>query len=370
MIKLIDLNFYSHNNLTNPAEVLKLQKNAVGYAAYINNRIAIQLVKHMNYRGTMKINNIQYSFFKSRNRFWYIPFKTLRFLKSQKPDIILSQGLIFPLQVIATRLILGRKIKIIVQHHGEHPFKTAKQWLQKLADRYITAYLFTSAGNAEEWIDKKIISSKKKCFEVLEASTSFVKKDTITCKGIINMPGDHNYLWIGRLHPLKDPLTVVKAFQRFIVLNTHARLYMIFQTSELLPQIQSLLESNTQLKKSVQLVGKVSQQELEIWCNAAEFFISASHKEGSGYALIEAMHCGCIPVVTKIPSFKKITADGQYGFLFEPGNITDLYKKLLDTNKVNKELYAQSVYTYSITALSYKAVADQICTLVSVLMIK
>jgi glycosyltransferase involved in cell wall biosynthesis len=38
-------------------------------------------------------------------------------------------------------------------------------------------------------------------------------------------------------------------------------------------------------------------------------FVSGSHFEGSGYALIEAMSAGLVPVVTDIPSFRVIAGD-------------------------------------------------------------
>ncbi len=40
--------------------------------------------------------------------------------------------------------MLGKKIKIIVQNHAERPFTRFKKYLQKIADRYINAYLFAS----------------------------------------------------------------------------------------------------------------------------------------------------------------------------------------------------------------------------------
>ncbi|HET6995227.1 MAG TPA: glycosyltransferase, partial [Chitinophagaceae bacterium] len=41
-----------------------------------------------------------------------------------------------------------------------------------------------------------------------------------------------------------------------------------------------------------------------------------SHYEGSGYALSEALRCGCIPVVTNIPSFRMMTNNGHLGALW------------------------------------------------------
>jgi glycosyltransferase involved in cell wall biosynthesis len=72
------------------------------------------------------------------------------------------------------------------------------------------------------------------------------------------------------------------------------------------------------------------------------------------------MVCGCIPVVTAIPSFKKITADGTYGLLFEAGNAEALFIKLIETGSIDIEKFSGDIRSYSIEHLSYKAVADQI----------
>jgi hypothetical protein len=52
--------------------------------------------------------------------------------------------------------------------------------------------------------------------------------------------------------------------------------------------------------------------------------VQASHAEGSGGALIDALACGTTPLVTDIPSFRKITGDGACGALFPVGNAAAL----------------------------------------------
>ena len=370
MIKLIDLNYHTHSDLSNPEDVLELQKASIGFVDFIKEKVSIQLIKHLNYEGEKYLDGVKYVFFKSKNKFWYIPFKTHRYIQKQNPDIVLVQGLIFPLQLIALKVKLGKKIKIIIQHHGEKPYPGIKGLFQKLADHFIDMYLFTTVENANEWIKKKIISNKEKCSELLEASTSFKLKEKLQCKFSLGFTGNHNYLWVGRLNVGKDPITVISAFEKYIISCPEARLFMIFQTEELLPVIKRELEKNQQLKKAVILKGKVKHSELEAWFNAADFFISGSHKEGSGYALIEAMSCGCIPLVTNIPSFKKITCDGTFGFLFEPGNSESLLNILLNLKNVGKEKLSSSVVEHFNHSLSFNSIADELVTICEKLMLK
>jgi len=49
---------------------------------------------------------------------------------------------------------------------------------------------------------------------------------------------------------------------------------------------------------------------------ATDIFVLGSHREGSGYSLIEALACGLPPVVTDIPSFRSLTGAGLVGELW------------------------------------------------------
>lgn len=360
MIKLVELNYHCHTEYTRPEQVIAKHKLSSGFIHFIKDRVDLLLVKHLNYEGETRIEDIRYRFFKSVNSFWYIPFKTHRFIKKEDPGVILVQGFVFVLPVIFLRWKLGRRCVILVQHHGERPFTGLKGFLQRWADASIDGYLFTSLDNATEWIDRKIIGKKEKCYEVQAASASFTLKDKAACKARLNIAGDNNFLWVGRLNSNKDPLTVIAAFERYLAVETKAKLYMIYQTDELITEIEIWIKRSAALLNAVHLVGKIEHEQLEYWYNAADFYISGSHREASGYALVEAMVCGCIPVVTDIPSFIKITGNGKYGILFKPGNAQDLYEQLLSTDKLDKKNYSRTVHAYAKENLSYKTVAEQV----------
>ncbi|HCN82245.1 MAG TPA: hypothetical protein DIT07_01305 [Sphingobacteriaceae bacterium] len=360
MINLVDVIYYCHDDLKDPHEVIEKHKPGMGYLPFIKEDLNVSFIKHLDYEGIHTIDGVKYGFFKSNNKFWHIPFKTHRFIKRSNPDLIIVQGLIFPLQVIALKLALGNKCAIVVQHHGESPFKGLKIYLQKLADHFISGYLFTATGISQEWIDKGIIKDPDKCFEILPASTSLSKQEKDICKEKSGLNNNQNFIWVGRLNSNKDPFCVLTAFENYLNFNPDARLYMIYQTEELLNEIKDLLSKKEKLSDSVQLVGKIPNSELQSWLSAADFYISASHKEGCGYALLEAMACGCIPVVTDIPSFRKITDDGKYGFLYPPGDPDILLRTLVGTDTISKSEISNAVVDHFNNKLSYKCIADDL----------
>jgi Glycosyltransferase len=364
MPMLIDLNFHSNSGFKDISEILEKQKPALQFSKYLKNEMLF--IKHADIEDTCTLEHINYIFFKRRNGLFSIPVKTLKYLRKQESKIILVQGFIFPFQLILLKIFLPKKTKIIVQHHGELPFTGIKRLLQKLSLKQIDACLFTSIENSIIWKKKKIIPSNCPCFEVLEASTDFKwlnKKEDL--KKELGMAGQFNYLWVGRLNSNKDPLTVIRAFSEYHKLNSDAKLFMIYQDDALLPNINEYIV-NKNLSSVIHLIGKIPHQVLEKWFNGAEYYISGSHKEGSGYALIEAMACGCIPIVTNIPSFCKITDTGNFGLLYEAGNENDLLLKLKQASEIDPNTLNKKIVEHFNSKLSYASIArdlDKVCNL-------
>jgi glycosyltransferase involved in cell wall biosynthesis len=135
---------------------------------------------------------------------------------------------------------------------------------------------------------------------------------------------------------------------------------MIYQDEDLLEEVKNKVLQSIVLEDAVKLIGKVDHRELPYWFSAANFFISGSHSEGSGYALLEAMACGCIPVVTAIPSFEKITEKGKYGYLFPPGNVEALALLLENLNNLPIEKERQRIEKYFREKLSFKSIAESL----------
>jgi glycosyltransferase involved in cell wall biosynthesis len=92
-------------------------------------------------------------------------------------------------------------------------------------------------------------------------------------------------------------------------------LWCAFGKSPLMPEIDALLASDAELAARVRLLGHVRHPEMETLYRACDGFVSASRREGSGYALIEALACGCRTIVTDIPSFRTLTGEGAAGTL-------------------------------------------------------
>jgi glycosyltransferase involved in cell wall biosynthesis len=79
----------------------------------------------------------------------------------------------------------------------------------------------------------------------------------------------------------------------------------------------------------VHLLGWTSHERIEQLMRAADIFVLGSHREGSGYSLIEALACGLPPVVTDIASFRSLTGAAAAGALWACGKADTLTTALL-----------------------------------------
>jgi glycosyltransferase involved in cell wall biosynthesis len=326
-------------------------------ALSVNNEVVS--IEQIDYEGSCLKNGVLYEFVKLRTFERLVPLKLHRYILSHQPDIIVLHGLHFPLQVIQLGILNRKKIKIIAQHHAEQPFTGFKKYIQRIAGYFVDAYLFASKPMGLCWVNNGNLASPQKIHEVMEVSSHFqpVSKEIARAKTGVN--ANLAFLWVGRLNENKDPLNVVKAFLRFADISSEARLYMIYQTNELLDEIKLLLNTNPHGDKII-LVGRTKRDDLLYWFNSADFLLSGSHYEGSGTVVCEAMACGCIPVVTDIDSFRMITDNGRCGLLYNVGDENDLFATLIRTLKIDLKEKQKNCLDYFKSNLSFEAIASRI----------
>jgi len=359
-MRFIFLSYNYSPDIKSPEDWVNRINFYVGSLECLSRTNEIIRIEQINYEEDFIHNGVQYFCVKSSKNKNYFPVKLHRFVKSLHPDIVVVSSFNFALQVIQLRLSLGKKVKIIVQNHAERPFAGIKKYLQKIADKYINAYFFASRITASEWVNNGNIASVKKVHEIMEVSSVFYPVDKIFARSKTRVSGDPVFLWAGRLNENKDPVTVVNAFLKFTAIQPRARLYMIYQTTELLNEVKKLVSENKSSKDSIILVGRVPHSEMLYWLNSADFLISGSHYEGSGTVICEAMSCGCVPIVTDIPSFKVITGNGVCGFLYEAGNENALFSAMTHAVQTAGAPMRNKIIEHFKKELSFETIARKI----------
>ncbi len=355
-MRIVSTSYSKTPEYTDPQQWLERIDFYTGILESLALRHEVMSIERISYEGELQQKRVLYHFIDLKKPVSRFPVKMHAVIKAWKPDVVLVNGFIFPMQIIQLRRTLGRTVKIIVLHRSEKPFRGLKKRLQQLADRCTDAYLFSSVDLGKDWLRKGTIKQRGKIHEVMPASSVFGPGDKTTARQTVKVEGQPVFLWVGRLDANKDPATVIKVFKRFTAVNPKAVLYMIFQSGPLQDEVTELIGGSANIK----LIGKTAHRNLQDWYNSADFFISGSHYEGGGIAACEAMSCGCIPVVTDIPSFRAMTGKGHCGILYQPGDGQALFQSLLKTINMDLEEERQKVIAHFNRELSFSAIAGKI----------
>jgi glycosyltransferase involved in cell wall biosynthesis len=290
----------------------------------------IKSVHMINTSAVLLRNGIEYHFVKTKPWDRVFPYFINAYIARLLPDVVIVHGLLFPWSVIGLRVALAKRGKIIAIHHAEKPLRFPKSLLQKLADKLIDSYCFSAKGLGQMWVDRKQIRSLSKVHEVMEVTSVFHPTDETLIGAKLK-----KYIWVGRMDENKDPVTLLKAFAIFSKEEPAAILLMICKGDVVLPAVDRILGSNPSLSEKVVIMSNVPHDDLMMWFNKAAFIISTSHYEGGGLSVCEGMSCGCIPILSNIPSFRMMTADWKIGLMFSPGDVEGLVRALRNSVTLN-----------------------------------
>lgn len=350
---LVDLTYYSFPDASSESIIRKC-RSTIGFLEKLDGNFNLHfVVRAENKFEPVHYKSITSHFFKGSTLLkWQIPLAFNNYIKSLQPDYILVHGFGSAHYLILLKWMCP-KAKIVLQSNGFSPRpKGLKKLAYTISDRFIDGYLFTGIENAKPWYESKILN-RNKIFEVMEGSTHFKFKGN-------NNRKPQSFIWVGRLDSNKDPMTVLNAFDLFLEVESEAKLTMVFHDGELIEAVTNRISGSENLKKAVILQGYIEHQKLETIYNQHHYFVLGSHYEGSGYALLEAMACGCVPIVTNIPSFNFMTADGSCGLLFSPKNEAELLVQLRKTTTINYEEYQKNVLNHFLDKLSFQSIANEI----------
>lgn len=76
------------------------------------------------------------------------------------------------------------------------------------------------------------------------------------------------------------------------------------------------LANDLGVSHKINFIGHLEHSDIFTLLKASDVYVSTSVSDGRSVSLLEAMACGCIPVVTDIPVNREIIQDGVNGYLF------------------------------------------------------
>jgi glycosyltransferase involved in cell wall biosynthesis len=240
-----------------------------------------------------------------------------------RADLVHVNGVLHPELLCMLRTTLPASTALVAQDHGGLDLRSTRNLLRRWIRRGLRAadaLLISAPGQEQIWRDMGAAPAETPILAVMEGSTTLRPVPRDEARRSSRIEGSPALLWVGRLTAQKDPLTVLDGVARFFERHPEARLTMAYQDASLEPEVRARCASIPTLHGRVALLGSVPHDALAAYYSAADLFVSGSHAEGSGYAAIEALACGAVPVLTAIPSFKALTGDGTVGALWMPGD--------------------------------------------------
>jgi glycosyltransferase involved in cell wall biosynthesis len=251
----------------------------------------------------------------------------IELIDAMQPDVLHVHGLGFPLDVLALTKALPRK-PILLQDHANRPPRIWKRVLWRRALSAVSGIAFCAQAQVQPYTRLHLVGPRTTIYEIPESSSRFSPGSKEEARRANGLHGAPCVLWVGHLDDNKDPLTVLEGVSGAIPHLPGLQLWCCYGVAPLLAQVSRRIEADRALKGRVHLLGKVEHDRVQQLMRAADIFVLGSHREGSGYSLIEALACGLPPVVTDIPSFRALTGDGAVGHLWRCGDAKSLTRAL------------------------------------------
>ncbi len=257
-----------------------------------------------------------------------LPLRLHRAVRDLEPQAVHLNGLLYAHQGRLLRRRLPAGCPLVLQHHGESPDRGPARFIQRWGLAAADGLFFTGRETAAPW--RRLLAPRQLLFEIMEGSSRFAPEDRAAARAESGWTGRPVFLWTGNLDANKDPLTVLSGFEHALRELPEARLYMAYRFHPLLAEVRRRIAESDRLLGAVELLGAIAYERMESCYNSADFFLQGSYKEGSGFALADAMACGTVPVVTDIPSFRYMTDSGAAGALWPPGDAGALGAAILE----------------------------------------
>ncbi len=285
-------------------------------------------------------------------------------IRRLRPDLIHFQGTnLYLNHALLLAALRGERPPIVLHYHGGYPSPNRLvRCVQRFNYRRVARFLFTTPTHARPFIDAGLIDGLQRIVPFMETSSPFKRQARVEARRQTGMTGEPVLLWAGRLDANKDPMTALRGFEQIVPARSQAQFYLHYLEDTLLPELRQYVEARPSLRARVHFQGRVAFDEMEAIYNSADFLLQASHREVCGMAILDAMACGVIPVVTAIPSFQAMTDAGRYGVLFPLGDAEALAQGVLAIPPAAIPDRSQQIRSWFEQTLSFPALARQLDT--------
>ncbi|HET9475115.1 MAG TPA: glycosyltransferase family 4 protein [Steroidobacteraceae bacterium] len=326
---VVQVSFYVDPQARPPRELLR-QWTSLGHiaGAVADNGDRVTVVQASQHRERFHESGVEYCFLPPDTGGLASSGEFAQLIAELVPDVFHVHGLSFGHEVRGLRRLCARTPILLQDHADRVPrFWRRGSWRSGLA--CADGVSFCARGQAEAFVAARLLPPHTAVFEIAESTSEFSPGDRAAARTLTGIHGDPALLWVGHLDSNKDPLTVLTGISAAVERLPGLTLWCCFATAPLREEVEQLIAGDPRLQSRVHLLGRVEHARIETLMRAADLFVLGSHREGSGYSLMEALACALPPVVTDIPSFRMLTDAGRAGWLWKAGDAASLTAALL-----------------------------------------
>lgn len=275
---------------------------------------------------------------------------------------------LFGLTMLPMRRSLGRwcrtnGVRLTASFHGGRPHRSPiGWWRQRQAMAATSVVFFPSEDSADLWRRAKLLPRETSVEFASEVSSPFCGVAQNIARSALGIDGHPVLAWSGHLDANKDPITALKGMRQILNSWPEAIMLMAYQSTQLLPDVQAYLQQNRSLRDRVTLLGELKHNDIETLFSAANFFVHTSHREWGSNALVEALSCGAIPVVTDLPSLRALCRDIPAAIVFPTGDSDSLAEQTVRIPIGSIDGLSADVKSAYDEHLSYAALAARYAT--------
>ena len=238
--------------------------------------------------------------------------------------------------------LLGSDINELIE--GTKFWKVTKKLLKQ-------AHKVTAVSNnlfdkcIEMHID--IEGSKKELIDNFYEADKFIIKNRNKIKELLRIDLNVKMIFFaGSLVPIKNVDILIEAVSN--ILNSRSDVNLFIAGSGIHLGLLERLVENKRIKDKIFFVGRLSNEELINYYNAADVFCLPSKSEGLPNVIVESFLCGTPVVASAVGGIPTIVKEGVNGFMTEPNSVKDLEEKIkISLNySWNRESIRESVSSF------------------------
>ena len=237
--------------------------------------------------------------------YFFSIFKLNNFISENNITIVSAKDPISALNPVLLKTLFKKKIKIIIENHGN--FKS--QLLEQRDKTYIAKFIFLT-----EFIVKFVFKRVDILRGVNEQNSNYFKKYNSNLK-IYNFPAwidssifssenlekRKDLLFVGNVIKRKGVYFLIDSLSTFLLENQNIQLRIIGKKEDLkyYSKINEIVNKRN-LQKSVIFLDELGQKEIAKYMNSSKILLMASSSEGLPRVLIEAGFCGLPSIASNI----------------------------------------------------------------------